>query len=427
MSLSAAASVHCDEKTSFHVADIIIVGAGISGTIAAAVLGRLNYDVLLVDRHERYPKDFRAEHLAGSQIAQLDRLGVLDDLTRGAARGDTVLGGRRGRQVDIGKNVNFGLRYDQMVNAARQMLPHKVNCIYGRVVDVVANETVQQVQLADGRVLQGKLLILAAGLGYALCRQLGISRRNLREGHSLTFGFELTTLTAPASANAFVVYQGEKLADKIDYLALFTIGERTRANLFTYRDYRDPWTAAFRAEPDRCLHAALPGLSKLIGEYRVGGKIDVRPMDLYVSEGHRRDGVILIGDAFQTSCPAAGVGITRALTDIERLCVHLPDWFRTPGMGQAKIAAFYDDPVKRACDAQAIHDAEYRRAVSTETGVRWRFHRQQVYIRRRVRALAAHTLGLARSVPARLWAPRSPADHPLGLGLIEARDPDHAL
>jgi len=408
-------------------ADIIIVGAGISGTIAATVLGRAGYKVLLVDRHATYPSDFRAEHLDGVQIDQLARLGMLDGLTAGTARGETVAVARRGRLVEIGKTINFGIRYDLLVNTARRLLPPQVASVTGRVVDVVANDTIQQVRLADGRVLSAKLLIVAAGLGYLLCRKLGVTRRMVREAHSLTFGFNMARMGAAEFEHPFVVYQGETLRDKIDYLAIFTMGDLTRANLFTYHDYRDDWTSAFRKDPDRCLHDALPGLARVIGDYQVTDKVDVRAMDLYVSEGHLRDGVVLIGDAFQTSCPAAGYGITRILTDIERLClVHIPQWLRTPGMGQAKIATFYDDPIKCACDAQAAHDAEYRRSVSTEDGLRWRVHRQQVYLRRRVRAWATHQVEGFR-LPRDLFKTHQPASgKAIGLGMMDAGSPDHA-
>ena len=39
-------------------------------------------------------------------------------------------------------------------------------------------------------------------------------------------------------------------------------------------------------------------------------------------------------------------------TDVERLCnVHIPNWLASDGMDSEKIAEFYDDPVKTACDA----------------------------------------------------------------------------
>lgn len=403
-------------RSADDVAEIIIIGAGISGTLAATVLGRAGRRVTIVDRHDTYPADFRAEHLDGVMIDQFERLGLLDELTTGLYRGETVVCGHRGKVIETSRTVNFGIRYEQMVNTARGLLPDNVTSIIGRVVDVEASDTIQRVRLADGRVLSGRLLVVAAGLGYSLCRRLGITRRTVREGHSLTFGFNMTSKHGGTFEHSYVVYLGEKLADRIDYLAIFRIGEETRANLFTFRNYRDPWTAAFRADPVRSLQEALPGLAQVIGGYDIHGKIDARAMDLYVSEGHVRDGVVLIGDAFQTACPAAGNGLNKVLTDIERLClVHIPEWLRTEGMSKDKIARFYSDPVKRACDTQAAHDAEYRRSVTIESGIRWRIHRHRVNLRRRVRAWAAQRLRAIRFLRHTYKASLPPSDGNLSI------------
>ncbi len=89
-----------------------------------------------------------------------------------------------------------------------------------------------------------------------------------------------------------------------------------------------------------------------MGDFTVPSFVQIRPVDLYVTKGYRQSGVVLVGDAFSSSCPAAGTGARKVLVDVERLCnVHIPRWLATPGMGEAKIAAFYDDPVKLACDA----------------------------------------------------------------------------
>jgi hypothetical protein len=63
-------------------------------------------------------------------------------------------------------------------------------------------------------------------------------------------------------------------------------------------------------------------------------------------------------------------------TDVERLCnVHIPAWLATDGMAAEKIAAFYDDPVKRACDAWSAAKAYSFRSVSIENGLYWRAQR----------------------------------------------------
>ena len=119
----------------------------------------------------------------------------------------------------------------------------------------------------------------------------------------------------------------------------------------------------------------MPGLRALTGDVEVCD-VKIRPVDLYVSKGHRQAGIVLVGDAFGTSCPAAGTGCNKVFTDVERLCnVHIPRWLATPGMGKDKIAAFYDDEVKIACDAFSADKAYYLRSLSTETALAWHARR----------------------------------------------------
>ena len=125
-----------------------------------------------------------------------------------------------------------------------------------------------------------------------------------------------------------------------------------RANLFAYRACDDPWLREMRRAPAATLNASMPRLRRITGEFAVAGDVKIRPADLYVTQGHRQAGVVLVGDAFETTCPVTGTGTDKVFTDVERLCnVHIPAWLASDGMDESKIAAFYDDPVKNACDA----------------------------------------------------------------------------
>jgi hypothetical protein len=173
-------------------------------------------------------------------------------------------------------------------------------------------------------------------------------------------------------------------------LTLFPIGTTMRANLFVYRDLDDPWLQQLRAAPRQTLFALLPGLRELMGDFEVDGFIKIRPVDLYATEGHRQPGMVLVGDAFSTSCPAAGTGARKVLTDVERLCnVYVPRWLGTPGMDAGKVAEFYDDPVKMACDAFSLDKAYQLRSFSVEPGFKW-------YARRRAKFFAQYAVGKLR-------------------------------
>jgi 2-polyprenyl-6-methoxyphenol hydroxylase-like FAD-dependent oxidoreductase len=367
--------------------DTVIIGGGISGTLAATALGRAGYRVCIIDLHAVYPRDFQAEHLDGAMIELLRRLDFLDKLTTNLFRGETVTFARSGRVVGTTGTINFGLRYEELVNRARAALPPNVCSMVGRVCNIETSERLQHVILSDGQVVTARLIILATGQGAALARQAGAQRETLREGHSLTFGFDIESTGPTSFKDSFIVYERENIQDRIDYLAAFTMHGRTRVNLFTYRDYKEPWTRAFLADPDAELRKVLPGLGSAIGAYRALGPVEARPIDLYVTKNAVQNGVVLIGDAFQSSCPATGTGILRLLTDIEQLCwVYLPRWLQTPEMDASKIGAFYADPIKQACDAKALHDSSYRRAVSTETSLRWRLHRARLTVVEHARA-----------------------------------------
>ncbi len=69
-------------------------------------------------------------------------------------------------------------------------------------------------------------------------------------------------------------------------------------------------------------------------------------------------------------------GARKVLTDIERLCnMHIPRWLASSGMDEAKIAAFYEDPVKRACDQFAAEKAQHLKAFSLDTSMSGRLRR----------------------------------------------------
>jgi 2-polyprenyl-6-methoxyphenol hydroxylase-like FAD-dependent oxidoreductase len=81
----------------------------------------------------------------------------------------------------------------------------------------------------------------------------------------------------------------------------------------------------------------MPRLRALIGDVEIDG-VKIRPVDLYVSKGYRQPGIVLVGDAFGTSCPAAGTGCNKVFTDVVRLCkTHIPRWMATAGMESDKI------------------------------------------------------------------------------------------
>lgn len=65
-------------------ADVAIVGGGLAGSTAAAMLGRAGVEAVLIDGHKLYPKDFRCEKLDASQVELLRKTGLLEAVARAA-------------------------------------------------------------------------------------------------------------------------------------------------------------------------------------------------------------------------------------------------------------------------------------------------------------------------------------------------------
>jgi 2-polyprenyl-6-methoxyphenol hydroxylase-like FAD-dependent oxidoreductase len=382
--------------------DIVIAGGGLAGSTAAAMLGRAGYTVALVDPHEVYPPDFRAEKLDAAQAAILGKTGIADAVLRAATPDGACWVARFGRVVDRRPQSQWGILYDNLVNTIRAEIPQSVNFIPGKVTDIATSDERQSVTLASGEEISARLVVVANGLNIGLRHKLGLSRRDISKCHSIMLCFDLVPAGRPAFPFPAMTYYGETPSDRTAYITLFPIGQAMRANLCVYRGMDDPWLREFRESPRATLEAIMPGLAKIAGAYDVAGALKIRPADLYVTEGVK-PGVLLVGDAFATSCPAAGTGTGKVFTDVERLCnVYIPRWFASAGMGADKIAAFYDDPEKRAYDAHSAHKAFHLRSLTIDRSFAWTARRWGRFLMRGAIGMArnlSRTVGADGAVP----------------------------
>jgi 2-polyprenyl-6-methoxyphenol hydroxylase-like FAD-dependent oxidoreductase len=356
--------------------DIAIVGGGLAGSTAAAMLGRAGIPAILIDPHTMYPPDLRCEKISGDQVNILRRTGLAEATLRAATLDGRVWLARFGYLLDKKPSDQYGIMYDTLVNTMRAQIPYDVETIHAKAIAISTSAERQKVALSNGEEISARLVVLSNGLNVGLRHTLGIERRVISECHSIMAGFDFTPVGRSTFDFPALTYYPERSHDRMAYLTLFPIGNVMRANLLVYRPMDDPWFRQLRQMPEQTLLAMMPGLRRIAGKFKVTGQIKIRPADLYESSGYRQPGLVLVGDAFATSCPAAGTGTDKVFTDVERLCnLYIPDWLSTDGMETDKIATFYDDPVKRACDAASTAKAYHLRSVSTANGLSWRARR----------------------------------------------------
>jgi 2-polyprenyl-6-methoxyphenol hydroxylase-like FAD-dependent oxidoreductase len=368
--------------------DVAIVGGGLSGSMAAAMLGRSGISAALIDVHRAYPADFRAEKIVDCQIPLLNRSGVARSVLSAATADEEVWIARFGRVVEARRNDQYNVSYDTLVNAMRAAVSPDIEFIHAKVQSIALSAGRQRIVLSDGREISARLVILANGLNTGLRQSLGMQSAILSGCHSISAGFNVTPVGRSSFNFRSLTYHSERPESRIAYLTLFLINSTMRANLFFYRDMQDPWLRRLREAPAATLFAALPNLRRLIGDIEVSDAVKTRPVDLYLTANHRKPGVVLVGDAFSTSCPAAGTGLNKVFTDVDRLCrVHVPRWLATTGMDEGKISAFYNDRHKTACDRQSLAKAFYVRSLSIDPALWWQTQRLSYYVAQRAMGL----------------------------------------
>lgn len=352
--------------------DVGIVGAGLAGSISATILARAGHRVAIIDPNDTYPDEFRCEKLDFDQIGILRKAGIGDAVLAVATPDRSVWVSRLGHVVEKRASDQLGIDYGTLVNTLRAEFPQGVTFIRGKVTAVANSPDRQTITLASGESISVRLVLMASGLSNSLRQSLDMARNDLSVCHSISFGFDVERAAGDAFPFRALTHFGEHPRSRISYLTLFPIGARMRANLFLYRPLDDPWLREFRASPEAVLKAEMPRLEALAGPLRILGPVKMRPIDLYATSNYRQPGIVLLGDAFGTACPAAGTGAQKAVIDVDRLCnEYVSRWLATPGMGVEKIASYYDDPVKVASDKRSLARAYRARSMATDQSLFW--------------------------------------------------------
>src|ERR1700750_358127 len=103
--------------------DIAIIGGGLAGSTAAAMLGRAGIPTILIDPHPVYPPDFRVEKLSGDeQVERFRKTGIADSVLAPATHDGETWIARFGSLLDKRPSQQFSMMYDALVNTIRAVI-----------------------------------------------------------------------------------------------------------------------------------------------------------------------------------------------------------------------------------------------------------------------------------------------------------------
>lgn len=356
--------------------DVLIVGAGLAGATAAVLLARRGLKVTVIDPRKEFPPLFRAEKIEPDQAELLRKFELLDAVRPRTRIISEIVRAQGGRIRHRHAVEQFGISYQDIVNQVRNQIPEEVEFKVGRVQSISAESSSPVVVLADGTHYEGRIVLVCSGVGSNLLAQLGIEKDMVADELSMAFGFVVGRTDGGAFPFDAVTYRPETSRDRVGYLTLFRIGEILRGNLFTYWPARSTDSQNLLRNPKSELERVLPGLSNVLGDFSIQGRVEACRIDLYRLKDCVRPGVVMVADAYQSVCPSTGTGLSKVLTDVDLLCNELiPRWLASPGMGVDKVSEFYANARKHRVDDDALNRALRGRSIATNPSLYWRAKR----------------------------------------------------
>src|SRR6202012_1584481 len=131
--------------------DIAIIGGGLAGSTAAAMLGRAGISATLIDPHPMYPPDFLVEKISGEvQVERFRKTGVAEATLRVATHDGENWIARFGYLLDKTPSQQYGIMYDGFVNSIRAEVPPGVHMIFAKAVSISASAERQKIGLSNG-------------------------------------------------------------------------------------------------------------------------------------------------------------------------------------------------------------------------------------------------------------------------------------
>jgi 2-polyprenyl-6-methoxyphenol hydroxylase-like FAD-dependent oxidoreductase len=300
--------------------DVCIVGGGPAGMVAGLLFARAGLNVIVLEKHGDFLRDFRGDTVHPSTLDLFDELGLLPALLRQphdrVASLGAVVDGRRYRVADFrhlpgpGKFIAMMPQWHflDFVAGAAGRLPGfalRMNVVGAGLIEDAGRVT--GVTTVDGETITARLVILADGRGSKLRLLAGLPLQDLGAPIDV-FWFRVPKEQTSHNRTEAYVGRGEMIVtiDRGDYFQCARVIRKGDAGAI-----RAAGLDRFRNDVANAVPALADGLAA------VADWAEVKLLSVSLDRLTRwhRPGLLAIGDAAHAMSPVGGVGINLAVQD----------------------------------------------------------------------------------------------------------------
>lgn len=299
--------------------DLIVVGGGPAGMVAGLLFARAGCNVLVLEKHADFFRDFRGDTVHPSTMQILDELGMLQRfLKRPHHPLDRAELSWNGRLMAIGDLTHLKMPAPFIAMMPQwellDFLRDEAAAFPGFALRIEApvesfvedGGQVTGVRLADGEELRARLVIAADG------RDSIVRRAAMLPLETLGAPIDVFWFTVPKSGEGSALrgaVSGHRLIvliDRGDYWQCAFVIAKGSADVIKARGIE-----AFRADV-RAAAPDLPGLEQALPDFNAPKLLSV---SLDRLTAWSRPGLLAIGDAAHAMSPVGGIGINLAVQD----------------------------------------------------------------------------------------------------------------